>query len=186
MDWRTLRYLLMLGLLGGSVLLAPAQIHYSHHFTKKLQRMAGEFIEPVEGFYKVKMLRKDAYMRYDLVIHSEDYAMEMRFSLQPKYQLNAPHISCFTLANSLASNDEHFDIKMHFFAEEEAEEYFHADWAAYADFVPKRSLTERYYARLVTIFHEEHGLMHTLLLFDEHHDEKQRRMYTLSFKQPSF
>lgn len=161
--------------------LAMGQIHYSHHFTKKLNSMAGSFVEPVEGYYKVKMLRRDAYMRYDLVINSEEKEFEMRFLLDKKYLSGTPKISMMTLASSLASNDTHFDIHMHLFPPDLAKNYYAADWAAYADFVPKQSLTDKHYARLLCIYQVDLGLIYQLMLFNQHDEEKNRRLYTIGF-----
>ena len=158
-----------------------AQILYSRHFAKKVEKCQASFIRPVENWYKIKMLDKDPYMRYDLVLASEDKAFEMRFFLDHKYDRQIPQVDFFSLASSLAINEDHFDVHMHIFPKDMAQQSFHADWAGYADFVPKRSLTEKAYARLVSIYLEGTGLMHTLLLFNVHDEEKDRRMYTLTF-----
>jgi hypothetical protein len=160
---------------------AATQILYSRHFARKVEKCQASFIRPVENWYKIKMLDQDPYMRYDLVLASEDKAFEMRFFLDHKYDRQIPHIDFFSLASSLAINEDHFDIHMHIFPTDMAHRSFQADWAGYADFVPKRSLTEKAYARLVSIYREGTGLMHTLLLFNVHDEEKDRRMYTLTF-----
>ena len=106
----------------------------------------------------------------------------MRFSLQPEYTADVPHITCLSTASTLAINDEQASISMHFFTPEQAQQYFQADWAAYADFIPKPQISDKYYGRLVTIFREGSGIIHEVLLFDFHDDEKDRRMYSLAFK----
>ena len=157
------------------------QIHYSHRFTKKLKKAHLNFIEPVEGFYKIRLPKKDEYLKYDLVLRSEEKAFEMRFHIDPAPTMAFPHMACFNLANSLATNDQHFNLEMQIFEQDNAHELFTADWAAYVDFIPKRSLTDKHYARLLTLFREEYGLVHLLLLFDHHGREKDLRLYTLSF-----
>lgn len=175
--------LLLLSGLHPSVL--RAQTHYSHRFTRALEDCNATFIQPIENQYRPKMLRKDAFGRYDQVIETRSKDFEMRFMLDPNYHKDVPNITCLALASSLATNAQHFDIQINIFPQEDAQAYYHADWAAYADFIPKRSLTDKYYARLVTIYRVGSGIMHQIMLFDEHSDEKDRRLYSLSFKDPT-
>ena len=158
------------------------QIQYSHHFTKKLEACGVEFIRPLEGYYKVKMKRRDRFINYDLVLYSEDYNFEMRFWLDPDYRHDVPHITAFSLVNSLAINEPHFDIHMNLFREEDAKAYFNANWAAYSDFIPKRSLSDKHFGRLVCIYHQDKGMIYNLMLFNDHVEEKDRRLYALQFQ----
>ncbi len=167
---------------GLSLCTLEAQTHYSHRFTKALEECNATFIQPIENLYRPKMLRKDAFGRYDQVIETRSKDFEMRFMLDPYYRKNVPNITCLALASSLATNEQHFDIQINVFPQEDAQTYYHADWAAYADFIPKRSLTDKNYGRLVTIYSVESGIMHQIMLFDEHNDEKDRRLYSLAFK----
>ncbi len=157
------------------------QIHYSHHFTKKIRKCQMQFIEPTEGMYRVKLLKRDLLMRYDLVLHSESNGLEIRFFIDPKVRGDAPYVSFMAKVSSLAINMDHFDIRTNFFPVEQAAALFHADWAAYADFIPKRLLTEKHFGRLVTIYRRDGRLAHTLLLFDLHNDEVDRRMNSITF-----
>jgi hypothetical protein len=159
-----------------------SQIHYSHRFTKKLKKTHMTFVEPVEGFYKIRMLKRDEFLKYDLVLESEEKAFEMRFLINPSPSISYPHIAHFNLANSLATNHQHFNLEMQFFEEEDVKSVFHADWAAFADFIPKRSLTDKHFARLVTLYNEAYGMAHLLLLFNSQDREKDLRLYTLSFE----
>jgi hypothetical protein len=158
-----------------------AQTLYTHHFAKELDRCEATFVSPVEGWYKIKLLRSQRAPQMDLALQSEDKSFEMRFSLQPEYTANVPHITCLTTASTLAINDEQASIKMNFFTPEQALQYFQADWAAFVDFIPKPQISDKYYGRLVTIFREGSGIMHEVLLFDFQDDEKNRRIYSLAF-----
>ncbi len=158
------------------------QIHYSRHFTKKLAATRVDFIEPVEGYYKVKMLKRDEFMRYDLVIHSEEREFEMRFCLQPGPNQPPPNITTLALASSLATNHQHFDLSIQVFPRDLAGKNFNAAWAAYVDFIPKPHLTDKHYARLVGIFDPTHGMIFELMLFNHHDEEKDRRLYMCKFQ----
>lgn len=161
-----------------------AQIHYSHQFTKKLERAELNFIAPIEGMYRIQLLKKDDFLKYDLVLSSDDFQLDMRYILEPRASLVTPsHISFLSRTSSLAINDERFDISVHVFPSEEAISYFHADWAAFSDFIPKRSLTDKNYGRLISIYRVDRGLASTLILFNEHSEEKDRRMYSLTFSE---
>lgn len=168
---------------GSNLSVLEAQTHYSHRFTRALEHCNATFIQPIENQYRPKMLRKDAFGRYDQVIETRTRDFEMRFMLDPNYHKDVPNITCIALASSLATNAQRFDIHINVFSPEDAQAYYHADWAAYADFIPKRSLTDKYYARLVTIYKAGSGIMHQIMLFDEHNDEKDRRLYSLAFKE---
>lgn len=159
----------------------PAQITYSHNFTKKLHRSGIDFVEPVEGFYKVRLLKKDALLKYDMVIQSKEKDLEMRFVLDPKYKLDVPHISFFNLATSLATNEQRFNIQLNVYSPSEAKSLYGADWAAYSDFIPKRTLTDKYYARLISIFRVGLGMAHQIILFNRHDREVDVRSHTISF-----
>jgi len=177
--------LMMQSIVTGSLWCQPENVVYTRDFAKKLERSQADFIRPVEGFYKIKMLGQDEHMKYDLVLRSEDKNFEMRFVLDPDYALALPQMQCFNLLNSIATNDEHFDIKLLLYPEEQAKSDYNAEWAAYADFIPKKSYTDFHYGRLVTIYREGGGLIHQVLLFNEHDREKNLRMHSLSFlKQP--
>ncbi|NND05105.1 MAG: hypothetical protein HKN87_01885 [Saprospiraceae bacterium] len=159
-----------------------AQIHYTHQFTKKLKRTQLQFVEPVEGMYRIQMLRKDDFLKYDLVLASEDYQLDMRYIVEPKAGKMTPmHLTFLSRTSTLALNDEHFDIKVHVYHPNLANSLFHADWAAYADFIPKRSLTDKHFGRLLSIYKADCGVASILLLFNEHKGEEDRRMYSLSF-----
>ncbi|MDH3244651.1 MAG: hypothetical protein OEM26_08560 [Saprospiraceae bacterium] len=160
----------------------PAQIIYSHNFTKKLHRAGIDFVEPVEGFYKVRLLKKDDLLKYDMVIQSKEKDLEMRFVLDPKYKLDVPHLSFFNLATSLATNEQRFNIKLNVYPPSEAKSLYGADWAAYSDFIPKRTLTDKYYARLISIFREGLGMAHQIILFNRHEREVDVRSHTISFR----
>jgi hypothetical protein len=159
---------------------ALAQIQYTSHFTRKLQKCNAEFISPVEGFYKIKLLKKGKDTTYDLALESNEHELELRYRLESNFRSAAPHVVFTTNASTLASNDEHFDLKLHVFDPEEAQSIFNAEWAAYADFVPKSSVTNKFYGRLVTLY-RENMLLETVLFYNKQDDEKDRRMYSLLF-----
>jgi hypothetical protein len=160
------------------------QTFYSHRFKKELNKMGAEFISPVEGYYKVKLKSKDRYMKYDLILHSEDHDLEMRLVLDPDYRHSVPHITTFNLVNTLAVNSAQFDIHLNLLPEDQAQAEFNASWVSYADFIPKRSLSEKQYGRLVSAFHPDKGMLYTLMLFNRQDEEKDRRSYTLQFANP--
>ncbi len=161
------------------------KVVYTRDFAQKLEKAQADFIRPVEGFYKIKVLDRDEFMKYDLVLRSQDKAFEMRFAIHPNDRLATPQIQCFNLLNSIATNDAHFDIKLSLYSEEQARSDYNAEWAAYADFVPKKSYSDYHYGRLVTIYREGSGLIHQVLLFNQHDREKNIRMHSISFlKQP--
>ncbi|MCB0689094.1 MAG: hypothetical protein KDC53_21295 [Saprospiraceae bacterium] len=159
----------------------PAQIQYTRHFSRALEKCQATFVAPVEGWYKIKMLRDQFGPKYDLALQSEDREFEMHFSLDPEYRANVPHITCLTTASTLAINMDRFDIKVNVFTDEQCRAFFNADWAAYADFIPKPSLTDKQFGRLVTIFREGKGMIQEVFFFNWHDDEKDRRMYSVAF-----
>jgi hypothetical protein len=156
------------------------QIQYTNHFTQKLKKSGADFIAPVEGFYKIKMPKKRQMNPYDLALESEEHALEIGFILKPNLEVSVPHVYFMAAVSSLAINDEQFDIRLNMFAEEVAQAQFHAEWAAYADFVPKSSLTDKYYGRIVCLYREG-TLLQTVMFFNRQDEEKDKRMYSLSF-----
>lgn len=158
-----------------------AQMQYTRHFTRELEKCNASFITPVEGWYKIKMIRDQFGPKYDLALESQDREFEMHFSLDADYRADVPHITCLSTASTLAINSDQFDIAVYVFSGEQSKSFFEADWAAYADFIPKPTLTDKSYGRLVTLFREGIGLMHEVFFFNFHDEEKDRRMYSLAF-----
>ncbi len=175
---------LVIGVIGLVSIQAPAQIYYAHAFTRKLERCQAQFAKPLEGYYKIKFLKKNTLVPFDLVLESRDFSFEHRFILDPDYQLDVPHVSSMALAATLAINEEKFSLTANCLSAEEAAGYYGADWAVYIDFVPKPEVTLRHYARLVTLYKEGAALIHHLMLFDYHDDEQSRRLYMLGFDRP--
>ncbi len=159
-----------------------SQLQYTQKFTRLLRKCDASFIAPIEGHYKIRMPRGSEPVDFDLVLESEDKAFELRYQLDPNYHLDIPHISFMTSASSLAINEDRFDIEMNVFTLEQSRSLFGADWAAYADFIPKPSITKKRYGRIVTVFKSDKGLMQTIMFFDDHEEEKDRRLYSLSFE----
>lgn len=184
MKFKSIRFLLIILQLASFTGMASAQMQYTRHFTKELEKCHATFIAPVEGWYKIKMIRDQFGPKYDLALESEEKDFEMHFSLDPDYQINVPHITCLTTASTLAINSDRFDIQVNVFTPEQTKSYFNADWAAYADFIPKPTLTDKSFGRLVTIFREGFGLLQEVFFFNFHDPEKDLRMYTLTFSGP--
>ena len=157
------------------------QIRYSYVFTEKLKAVSLDFMEPVEGFYKVKKLTHDDFLHYDLVLHSIEKNFEMRFIIKKDTAGLLPHIECFNMSNTVAINDDHFDLRMQFFGSDQLEETFHADWGAYVDFIPKRTVTDKHFGRLLTLYAEHKGIIHAIFFFNHHDREKDIRMLSFSF-----
>ncbi|NND31130.1 MAG: hypothetical protein HKN76_00975 [Saprospiraceae bacterium] len=169
----SLIFLISLNLLYG-------QLQYTQHFTDLLDECEASFVMPVEGWYKLKLLKKAEARKYDLMIESQEHEFEIRYKLIPDYQISAPHITCVSTVSDLASNEERFDIQLNVLDVEQARADFNADWAAYADFVPKSSITDKFYARLVML-QRDHHLLQTIMFFNEHDAEKDIRLHSLSF-----
>ena len=113
-------------------------------------------------------------------LESEEHALELRYRLESNFRSAAPQVIFISTASTLASNDDQFDLKFHIFDPEQAHSIFNAEWAAYADFIPKASITNKFYGRLVTIY-RDNILLQTVLFFNKQDDEKDRRMYSLLF-----
>jgi len=158
------------------------QMQYTRKFTKLLAQCNASFIGPVEGFYKIKMPNGSDRDHFDLMLESEEKAFELRYKLNPDYRLAVPHISCMTSAMDLAVNDDRVSIEMNVFTPEQSASSFGADWAAYVDFVPKPTITNKRYGRVVTVFKFQTGLMQTVMFFNDHEEEKNRRLYSLTFE----
>ena len=156
------------------------QLQYTQRFTNLLKRCDASFIMPIEGWYKIKLLRKSQARKYDLVLESEEHDFEIRFKLNPNYALTAPHVTCAATVSDLAINNDYFDIRLNVFSADQAWADFNAEWAAYADFVPKPSISDKYYGRLVMLYRDDH-LLQTTMFFNKQDEEKDIRLYSLSF-----
>lgn len=156
------------------------QIIYTKRFTKKLEKCNADIIRPVEGRYRVHMIRRRTDPKYDLVLRSEDFEQEIRFILDHSVRQNAPHVRFFVLASDLATNDEENDIIIKAWDPAQARQLFSADWAGYCDFVPKPGVTDYAYGRLVSLYKDTH-LMHMIIYYNEKSTELEHRMRMLFF-----
>jgi len=140
----------------------------SPDFSEKVNRLDLEFFTPVERQMKTKKLLKDDFFEYDLVLRSKNQ-LDIRYILQPFDNQNNrvlyPHIELTRMIASIATNDEEEDILVNGFSGCKAKNDYGADWGLYADFVPKRSFSEFPKARIVSLYKEEKGLVHCIILY---------------------
>ena len=141
---------------------------YPDEFATKANKMGIEFFFPIESKIKVKKSIKDDFLNYDLVVKSKR-KFEIRYFLYPvdTHQFTSfhPHVEITRTIASIATNNELENIRMTSLPHEESIEKFGADWAIYADFVPKESFSRFGIGRIVSLYKEGRGYFNCIILY---------------------
>ena len=162
------------------------KIKYSKSFQEKLQQTTIDIFTPTEGKYKSKRSAKNDYQPIDHTIQSKKEGIEIRYAIIP-YQATdtrtqAPHVDFMRLVSSTASNEEEkATVTVHAIEETLLKEKFNADWGSIAYYQPKGKFAGYKHCRLVSLYKEGKGLVHTFFLFDEPSRSLDNRLYSLKF-----
>lgn len=141
--------------------------NYPYAFQEKMEKMGVELFLPIESRIKQKKLVKDDFLEYDLVLKSKRN-FEIRYFLYPENQVEGtppPQVELTRTLASIATNDEEENIRMTSLSHREAKRRFGADWAIYADFVPKQSFSDFAIGRIVSLFKEGRGYLNCIILY---------------------
>ena len=137
-------------------------------FDEKAEKLGVEFFYPIETKIKQKKLRTDDFLNYDLVLKSKN-DFEIRYFMYPESESSHisfhPHVEMTRTIATIATNDEDENIRMRTLSIEESIQRFNADWAIYADFVPKESFSRFRIGRLVSIYKEGRGYLNCIILY---------------------
>lgn len=155
-------------LCGSLSLLAQEAITYTKSFTTKLQRNGIDFFQPVERWLHVANIKKDDYMKYDLVLQDEaDLEVRVRIIEDSKLFSKHPHIEVMRMMATMATNDQDADILISQMDPEMVSEVYSADWGLFADFVPKIGFSTYPKGRVLCLYKEGRALVNYIILHDE-------------------
>ena len=148
-----------------------SQLMYTRHFTKMLDKGMLEFNTPTEGWFKPVPLIKDEFFQYDLVLQHTNDDFEMRCIIEPTHRANPknsyPHLLTMRTALSAASNHNSNDLIIQSIPEETLSSTYNADWGLMVDFIPKPSLTDKSFGKMVSLFAEEKSRVFIFFFYNE-------------------
>lgn len=132
-------------------------IIFTKSFTNALDQAGLEFYNPAETWLRIRPIRKDSFMQYNLILHNDPDDLELRIRINgTKRKGEVPaHVEFARLIASISSNLEEDSIKMFFSTGSFFKENYDADWGRIADFKPKKSYSDKPYGRIISLFKED-------------------------------
>ena len=163
-----------------------AQIEVPQAFQELLTATQSVFVQPLENQYKKTKVHENYILTADFAIRSKKKDLEIRFHLIPEKEgdplNNVPHMRCFNMANSVATNDEEARVAYHEMSKAEREKY-HADWGATFFFQPKDIFSRKKDCKLITLYAEGKGIAMIFYLFDKATEEVDLQEYCFGFEE---
>jgi hypothetical protein len=165
------KQLIIIAFLFGVSLNLSGQLLYTRHFTKMLDKGMLLFNKPVEGWFKPIPLIQDEFFKYDLVLQHTDDDLEMRCIIEPthksKVKNNYPHLLAMKNALSAASNNEANEMVIQKLSAASLDSLYNADWGLMVDFIPKKTLTNKSYGKLLSLFAEDKSRLFVFFFYNE-------------------
>jgi len=145
------------------------------------------FNKPVEGWFKPIPLLQDEFFKYDLVLQHTDDDLEMRCIIEPAYKSNLknnyPHLLAMRNALSAANNQESNKMIIQKISAASLDSMFNADWGLMVDFIPKKSLTDKTYGKLLSLFAEDKSRLFVFFFFNEaEKDQLEQRLALFQYE----
>ncbi len=147
---------------------AQEELLFTRSFTNKCRNSDVTFYMPVETKLLPTTLKRDAFLKYDLCL-TDQADIEVRIiidELSPQ-RSQAPNVRFQSVLATLASNDEDHFMRISLFDNQDAEAFFNAEWAAYAEFVPKSEITNKRYGLLECLYLSDRAQVFIIVLHDK-------------------
>jgi hypothetical protein len=141
------------------------EIVFTQKFTDLLDEYDLIYERPVEKWYRIQPF-ENRFSEYDLVLRTFEEDLEIRHIIRQHPPEEPPQVHAPLLLNHMATNQEAEDILIAKLGSKELDG-FQADWGMYADFTPKKAVTEFRFARLISIYRQGGPMVHTLLFQNE-------------------
>ncbi len=160
--------LLMIGIFSTHHSLAQEErLLFSQAFTHKCRHFDLDFLSPIESVWLPTGLNRDDFLKYDLALTNQQ-GVEIRVimdELDPRAS-RSPNVRFSTVLSTLATNDQDSDITVNMFTSDQAERFYNASWAALAEFIPKKGLTDKPKGLLQCIYLPGRAQVFVIVLFD--------------------
>lgn len=164
--------------------LSIAQIIYTRDFTEKLANANIHFIAPLDSWYKVTAPCQDQYNSYDLCLVSEKDSAELKYIIldeKDTRKIVYPQIHFMTKAHHLAINDEAYYLRVSPLPAQHILDEMKADWVGEVSFTPKKSISNKRYGKMYSIYKEDVGMAVVILFYNFEYSGFNRHLRSVSF-----
>ena len=154
-----------------SLLTGQDRIIFTTSFSDKLDKFNLDYYEPVEGWLHPIPQQNDEYGKFDLILSSSKGDVDIMYLFKeandPDAITNHPHLDLLQEVAHLATNRQSESIIISEISPGIVDTVFYADWGLYADFIPKRSLSNKRQCRMLAIQKEQAAMIYSILCYDE-------------------
>jgi hypothetical protein len=165
-----------------------AQIIYTRDFTEKLLNANLRFTAPVESWYKVHAPCEDAYHSYDLCLVSEKDSAELKFIVldeKATRKIQFPQVHFMSQAYHIATNDEGYWLRVSPEPSDHVLDKLKADWAGEVSFIPKKTITDKRFGKMYSIYKEETGMVVVILFYNHEYPGFNQHLRSVAFNSTS-
>lgn len=164
--------------------LSAAQIIYTHDFTQKLLNADIRFTAPASGWFNVMAPCQDQYFSYDLCLVSEKDSAELKYIIldgKETHKIKFPQVHFMSKVYHLATNDDGYWLRVSPEPGERILDTLKADWAGEVSFTPKKSITDKKYGKVFSIYKEDIGMGLVVLFYNNEYPGFNRHLKSIAF-----
>lgn len=163
--------LILLTCCSASAAFGQDRLTFTRSFSDKLQQFNLDYYEPVEAWLHPVPQRNSDFGNFDLILESSRQDVEIMYLFKeagdPQSLTNHPQLDLLQQVAHLATNDQEASIIISDMNAQIIDTVFYADWGLYADFVPKRSLSDKPQCRMLAIQKDATAMIYSILCYEE-------------------
>lgn len=164
--------------------LSMAQIIYTRDFTEKLANANIRFTVPSSGWFKVLAPCEDAYHSYDLCLVSEKDSADLKIIVldeKSTRKIQFPQVHFMSMVYHLATNDDEYWLRVSPELTAHALELLKADWAGEVSFIPKKTISDKKYGKIYSVYREDTGMAVVILFYNHEYPGYNQHLRSVAF-----
>ncbi|MEL7121580.1 MAG: hypothetical protein AAFO07_19185 [Bacteroidota bacterium] len=163
-----------------------AQVKSTAELEELLKQLEADMLIPLDAQYKTIKPLKNTIQNYQYSIRSRKEKLEIRYLFVPEdpssLSINLPHIKAFSMASTIATNDEETIISKKNIDVNMLNEGFKADWGATYFFKPKTAFAPFPHCQMLCLHKENKGTIYVFFLFDDPNNQAlDARFFAIQF-----
>ena len=165
------------------VIACKAQISFTRDFTNKLTKAGAKITIADDNWFKVTFC-EDGKMAYDLCVESQRDSAEIKYIIYPdsdRTKILFPEVHFVSKISNIAVNDDTHWIRTKSFSQRIIEDSLHADWAGELSFYPKKTLTDKKYAKAFALYKQDYGMIYAILFYNFEFTHFNEQLHSITF-----
>jgi len=166
-----------------NVITGAAQISFTREFTNKLNEAGAKITIADDNWFKVTLCENDK-LSYDLCVESPRDSAEMKYILYPdnnQSKILFPEVHFVSKIANIAVNDDTHWIRTKSFSQRIIEDSLHADWAGELSFYPKKTFTDKKYAKAFALYKQDYGMIYAILYYNYEFLHFNEQLHSITF-----